>query len=73
MAEPLATAEDLAPELKVSARMLQRLAQRGDIPYFRIGRLLRFDPEAVRAALGSGVSANGNGSHPAGTDGAGNE
>jgi excisionase family DNA binding protein len=72
MAE-LQTAEEMAPELKVSARMLQRLAQRGEIPHYRIGRLLRFDREAVRAALGSGVSANGNGSHPAGTDGAGNE
>jgi excisionase family DNA binding protein len=51
MAEPLATAEDLAAEFKVSARMLQRLAQRGEIPCLKIGRLLRFDREAVRAAL----------------------
>jgi excisionase family DNA binding protein len=50
--EPLATAEDLAAEFKVSARMLQRLAQRGEIPCLRIGRLLRFDAEAVREALG---------------------
>jgi excisionase family DNA binding protein len=50
MAE-LQTADELAPSLKVSARMLQRLAQRGQIPSYRIGRLLRFDPEAVRRAL----------------------
>jgi excisionase family DNA binding protein len=50
MAE-LQTADELAPSLKVSARMLQRLAQRGEIPCYRIGRLLRFDPEAVRRAL----------------------
>jgi excisionase family DNA binding protein len=47
----LRSAEELASEFKVSARMLQRLAQRGEIPAYRIGRLLRFDPEEVRAAL----------------------
>ncbi len=52
MTEPLQTAEDIARCYKVSARMMLRLAQRGDIPCLRIGRLVRFDPEAVRDALG---------------------
>lgn len=47
----LQRARELAAEYDVSERAILRLAQRGEIPSLRIGRLLRFDPEAVRAAL----------------------
>jgi excisionase family DNA binding protein len=53
----LQTAEQLAPSLRVSPRMLLRLAQRGEIPFYRIGRLIRFDPNAVREALARGRKA----------------
>jgi excisionase family DNA binding protein len=53
----LQTAEQLAPSLGVSPRMLLRLAQRAEIPFYRIGRLIRFDPNAVREALARGRKA----------------
>ncbi len=34
-----------------SVRTLRTLAKAGVIPYFRIGKLMRFDPRLVRAAL----------------------
>ena len=34
-----------------SVRTLRSLAKRKVIPYYRIGRLMRFDPRLVRAAL----------------------
>jgi excisionase family DNA binding protein len=53
----LQTADQLAPSLGVSPRMLLRLAQRSEIPFYRIGRLIRFDPQAVREALARGRKA----------------
>ncbi len=34
-----------------SPRTLRSLTKRGVLPYFRIGRLIRYDPRLVRAAL----------------------
>ena len=50
----LTDAQGIADANGVSARLIQRLAQRGDIPSYRVGRLLRFDPDEVRDALREG-------------------
>jgi excisionase family DNA binding protein len=41
----------LAAVVGVSARMVLRLAERGQLPHYRIGRLVRFDVEEALAAL----------------------
>ena len=43
--------EALAATLGLPKRFLRARAERGDIPALRAGRLLRFDPLAVREAL----------------------
>lgn len=42
---------DIARALKVSLRTVQRMADDGDIPYYRVRGQLRFDLAEVRAAL----------------------
>lgn len=54
----LVAADQLASEWGLSPRMFQRLAQRGEIPVYRIGRLLRFDPGEVREALREGATTS---------------
>jgi excisionase family DNA binding protein len=45
-------AEELADKLKVSRRQIQLLAERGSIPFYRVGpRNLRFDESEVMAAI----------------------
>jgi len=51
--ERLLDARELAQVLGVSARMVLRLAEQGRIPHYRVGRLVRFDPEAVIQAIAS--------------------
>lgn len=41
----------LAKVLKVSTRTVQRMADDGEIPYYRVRGQLRFDLDEVRAAL----------------------
>lgn len=48
---PLVDAREVAEALGVSPRMVLRLAERGRVPHYRIGRLLRFDREEALAAL----------------------
>lgn len=43
------TAQDLAAYVGCSKSLVYQMAERGDIPSVKIGTLLRFDPEAVRA------------------------
>jgi excisionase family DNA binding protein len=42
---------DLAPILAVSEDSLYRLVQMNRIPYFTIGKSIRFDPEIIAAWL----------------------
>jgi excisionase family DNA binding protein len=43
------SAADVADYLKVSRSWVYQRAEAGDLPCLRMGGLLRFDPEAVRA------------------------
>ena len=45
--EPI-DAEEAAKMLGVTARTVTRLAERGEIPGFRVGRLWRFRPSDIR-------------------------
>lgn len=47
----LVKAPTMAEELSLSLKSVYRLASEGQIPSVRIGRSIRFDPEAVRRAL----------------------
>ena len=51
MRTPLLSVKELAAELGVSAHTVRRAVLRGDIPSWRIGRLWRFDPDAVCKAV----------------------
>jgi excisionase family DNA binding protein len=48
---PLLSVKELAAELGVSAATVRRAVWRGAIPSFRIGRVLRFDVDAVLEAM----------------------
>lgn len=43
------TADDVAQYLKVSRSWVYHRAESGELPYVRIGALLRFQPSAIRA------------------------
>lgn len=45
------TVTDLSKELQVSTSKLLRLTRAGQLPHLRIGRLIRYELEAVKAAL----------------------
>lgn len=47
----LLTAKELAEHLRVSTREVQRLAARGVVPSFRVGRQLRFSLDEVLGAV----------------------
>jgi excisionase family DNA binding protein len=47
--EPLWDAKDVATFLKVSRSWVYQRAEAGELPCVRIGALLRFDPEKIRA------------------------
>jgi excisionase family DNA binding protein len=49
--EPLLTSAGVAELLGCNDTLVEQMAKDGRIPAVRIGRLLRFDPEAVLAAL----------------------
>ena len=50
MRTPLLSVKELAFEFGVSDDTIRRAVWRGIIPFFRIGRVLRFDLEAVLEA-----------------------
>jgi excisionase family DNA binding protein len=57
-AERLWTAADVASFLRVSRSWVYHRAESGDLPYLRIGALLRFEPEQIKAyARGLRVTA----------------
>jgi excisionase family DNA binding protein len=49
--EPLLNSEDMAKLLGIHSTTLESLAKAATIPSIRIGRVLRFEPSAVKAAL----------------------
>ena len=51
MTAPLISVKELAAALGVSDDTIRRAAWRGTIPSFRIGKILRFDMEAVRETI----------------------
>jgi excisionase family DNA binding protein len=48
---PLMSEREVAVYLKVSARTIVDWRQRGIIPYFRIGRSIRYFPQQLARAL----------------------
>ena len=50
-AEPLLTAKDVAALIKASESLVYKLQREGRLPAIRIGWLLRFHPETVRAFM----------------------
>ena len=48
------TVNDVAKELFCSTRHVKRLVSRNEIPYSRIGRLVRFSPSQVHSWLSKG-------------------
>jgi excisionase family DNA binding protein len=59
MDEHLWDANDVANFLKVSRSWVYQRAEAGLLPYLKVGALLRFDPEEIRAyakALRQGLS-----------------
>ena len=49
LVEPLWDAHQLALRLGIHRNRLYLLVRTGRIPHIRIGRVVRFDPEAIRA------------------------
>lgn len=47
----LLTIDQLAARLGTSVRHVRRLVAERRVPYVKVGRLVRFDPEAVKAWL----------------------
>jgi excisionase family DNA binding protein len=47
--EALWTADEVAAFMKCSVSYVYKSAERGELPCVRGGRMLRFEPEAVRA------------------------
>jgi len=48
---PELTVPELARELRCSPSKIFRMTRAGQIPYLRVGRLLRYELDAVKAAL----------------------
>jgi len=51
--DPLETSVQIAERLNVTDRHVLNLANRGEIPAIKVGRVWRFDPDEVMAALKS--------------------
>jgi excisionase family DNA binding protein len=49
--EKLVNAEELSKVLSLPPASIRRLAREGRLEYFRCGRLMRFDAQAVLAAM----------------------
>ncbi len=47
----LVDAREVGAAMRVSPRMVLRLAERARLPHYRVGRLIRFDLEEVLTAL----------------------
>lgn len=49
--EGLWTADEVAAFIKCSVSYVYKSAERGELPCVRVGRMLRFKPDAVRALV----------------------
>lgn len=56
-----ATKKDVAEFLGVTTRTVENQMKAGIIPYWKVGRLCRFDMVQVRAALNERCGKNGGG------------
>ena len=61
MPDKLLNVDELAARLDVSRSTVYDLTARGKLPALRVGRLLRYDPDAVAQALRPAAPAD----HPA--------
>ena len=50
------TVDDVAAYLRVHHRTVINMAERGEIPCLRLGRLFRFDPEKIVALFDGAAS-----------------
>lgn len=53
MPESLLTPKEVAAWLKMSLVWVYKQAEKGLLPFHRVGEAIRFDPEEIRAYLGS--------------------
>jgi excisionase family DNA binding protein len=53
------TVKDVAEVLKVSRRLIYQLVQIGEIPHFRVGGAVRFEPTALSKWLRGKMRAKG--------------
>ena len=60
MIPDLVTAAELAPNLKIRPAKLRALANRGELPFYRVGRAMLFSPADVEAYLDELASLVGN-------------
>jgi excisionase family DNA binding protein len=54
MADQLWTARDVARFLQASVSWVYHASASGNLPYVKVGGLLRFHPEEIRALVGPG-------------------
>ena len=55
----LLKSKDVCMMLGISVRTLRKLVKQGEIPHLRIGRLLRFDPNALKRWIEAKVRSQG--------------
>jgi len=53
------TVKEVAEILRVSPRLIYQLVQKGDMPHFRVGSAVRFEPEALSKWLRGQMRAKG--------------
>jgi len=58
--EPLLDVREAAERLSVPVRFVYVLAERGDLRYYKVGRLLRFDPQHLREFLEANAADSSN-------------
>lgn len=51
MTEKLLTVKELAQKLRLAPKTIYKLTSVGSIPVLRMGRSLRFDPQAVERSM----------------------
>jgi len=51
MSEPLLTVKELAMWLRMSIFWVYKQVEKGSLPFHRVGKVLRFDPEEIRSYL----------------------
>jgi len=56
--DALWTADEVAAFVKCSVSYVYKAAERGELPCVRVGRMLRFKPDEIRATVLGPASAN---------------